>query len=62
MLRNAVGGERVSNVPEKSVTKMNSSMLLALRGVVGVNFPEKNITLHLNGPYHVDMVLCNKYF
>ena len=31
MLRKAVGGERVSDFPEKSVTKMYGSTLLALR-------------------------------
>ena len=32
MLRNAVGGGRVSDFPEKTVTKMYGSTLLALRG------------------------------
>ena len=32
MLRNAVGGGWVSNIPDKSVTKVYSSTLLALRG------------------------------
>ena len=40
MLRNAVmGGVRVSNFPEKSVTKVYGSMLLAFHEVVGINFP-----------------------
>ena len=47
MLRNAVGDGRVSDLPEKNVTKMFGSMLLALRGGgwvggwVGVEFPEQ---------------------
>ena len=32
MLRNAVGGGRVPDFPEKSVTKMYVSTLLLLRG------------------------------
>ena len=35
VLRNAVGGGRVSDFPEKSVTKMYGSTLLAIRGVDG---------------------------
>ena len=49
VLRNAVG---VSNFPEKSMTKVYGSMILALRwGGWVVNFPEKGITYHLNGPF-----------
>ena len=44
MLHNAIGGGKVSDFPEKSVTKMYGSTLLALRGGVGVKFPEKSIT------------------
>ena len=32
MLRNTIGGGRVSDFPEKRVTKMYGSTLLALRG------------------------------
>ena len=47
VLRNAVGGGRVSNFTEKSVTKMYSSTLLALRGGwVCVKFPEKKALLN----------------
>ena len=42
MLHNAVGGGRVSDFPEKGVTKMYGSTLLALwRGWEGVAFPEE---------------------
>ena len=34
MLRNAVGGGRVSDFPEKGITKIYGSTLLALRGGV----------------------------
>ena len=44
MLRNAVGGGRVSDFPEKSVTKMYGSTLLALRGVT-LFFPVISSTL-----------------
>ena len=45
MLRNAVGGGGVSAFPEKSVTDVYSSMLLALRGGGGrSNFVEKSVT------------------
>ena len=45
VLRNAVGSGRVSDFPEKTVTKMYVSTLLALRrGWVGVEFPEKSVT------------------
>ena len=41
MLRNADGGGGVSNFPEKSVTKVEGSTLLALRGGGwGSNFQE----------------------
>ena len=44
MLRNAVGGGGVS-FPEKSVTKVYRSTLLALRGGGwGSNFQEKSVT------------------
>ena len=43
VLRNAVGGGRVSEFPEKSVTKMYGSTLFPLRGGVGVKFPEKSV-------------------
>ena len=43
MLRNAVGGGRVSDFPEKCVTKIYGSTLLALRGGGWVsNFQKKN--------------------
>ena len=42
MLRNADGGEGVSNFPGKSVTKGKGSMLLALQGGGwGCNFQKK---------------------
>ena len=45
VLRNAVGGGRVSDFPEKSVTKMYGSMLSALREGGGVsNFQKKSVT------------------
>ena len=46
VLHSAVRGGRVSDFPEKSVTKMYGSTLLALRGGgwVGVKFPEKSVT------------------
>ena len=45
MLRNAVGGGGVSAFPEKSVTKVYGSTLLALRGGGwGSNFQEKSVT------------------
>ena len=44
MLRNAVGGGRMSDFPEKSVTKMYGSTLLALRGGGWVsNFQNKSV-------------------
>ena len=45
VLRIAVG-----SFPEKSFTKVYGSTLQALRGggCVGVNFPEQNVTQHLN--------------
>ena len=43
MLRNAVGGERVSDFPEKSVIKMNGSTLLALRGGGWVSNVQKKV-------------------
>ena len=51
VLRNAVGGGMVSDIPEKSITKMYSSTLLVLRGGGWVyKFPEKSFTKHLNVP------------
>ena len=45
MLRNAVGGGRVSDLHEKSITKMYGSPLLELRGGGWVsNFQEKSVT------------------
>ena len=45
MLRNAAGGGRVSDFPEKSVMRMYGSTLLALRGSVwGSDFQEKSVT------------------
>ena len=45
MLRNAVGGGRVSYFPEKSISKMYGSMLLKrYKRVVGVEFQGKNVT------------------
>ena len=42
MLRNAVGGGRLSDFPEKTVTKKYGSKLLALRGSERVsNFQKK---------------------
>ena len=50
MLRNA-GGGRVSDFPEKSVTKMYGSTLLPLRkGWVGDKFPEKKRYVTLEWP------------
>ena len=43
MLRNTIWDGRVSNFLEKSVTKM-CYFLKRNEGVVGVNFPEKNVT------------------
>ena len=41
-LRNAVGGGRVSEFPEKSITKMyGSNVISIMRGWVGVEFPEE---------------------
>ena len=58
VLRNAVGGERVSDFPEKSVTKMYGSTLLALRGGGFVsNFQKKTLEwLRPNG----NMDSCDK--
>ena len=51
MLRNAVGSGRVSHFPEKSVTKMYGSTLLAFReGWVGIKFPEKMCYVTLDWP------------
>ena len=45
VLRNAVGGGRVSAFPEKSVTTVYCAMLLALRGGGwGSNSQEKSVT------------------
>ena len=45
MLRNADGVGGVSNFPEKGVTKVYVSMLLALRGDGwGSNFQKKSVT------------------
>ena len=45
VLRNAVGGGRVSDFPENSVTKMYGSTLLALRcGGWVSDFPENSVT------------------
>ena len=45
MLRNTDGGEGMSNFLGKSVTKVKSTMLLALRGGVwGSNFQERSVT------------------
>ena len=45
MLLNAVGAGRVSDFPEKSVTKVYGSTFLALRGGGWVsNFQEKSVT------------------
>ena len=44
LLRNAVEGGRVSDFPEKSVTNMYGSTLLALQGGVWVsNFQKKSV-------------------
>ena len=44
MLRNALGGGRVSDFPEKSVTNVYGSTLFALRGGGPVsNFQEKSV-------------------
>ena len=43
MLRKGVGGGWVSAFPEKSVTKVHGSTLLALRGC-GSNSLEKSVT------------------
>ena len=47
MLRNAVGGGRASDFPEKSVTKMYGSMLLALRGGGWVSNFQKKLCVKL---------------
>ena len=45
VLRNAVGSGRVSDFPEKNVTKIYGSTLLALRGGGwGVDYQEKRVT------------------
>ena len=45
MLRNAVGGGRVSDFLEKCIRKMYGSTLLALRGGGWVsNFPKRSVT------------------
>ena len=58
MLRNAVGGgEEVSAIPEKSLTKVYDSMLLGnisvTIGWVGLKFLGKKcyVTLELSGPH-----------
>ena len=43
VLCNTVGGERVSDFPEKSVIKMNGSTLLALRGGGWVSNVQKKV-------------------
>ena len=60
MLRNAVGGGRVSDFPEKSNTKMYGSTLLVLRGERGgwvSNFQKKRDYVTLEWPltnhYHL---------
>ena len=50
MLRNTVGGRRVSDLPEQSVTKMYGSMLLALRGGGCVSNFQKNRYVTLEWP------------
>ena len=51
MLRNAVGGGRVSDFPEKSVTKICGSTLFSVtRGWVGVEFPGKKHYVTLEWP------------
>ena len=52
MVRNTAGDGRVSDLPEKSVTKTYGSTLLALRGGgwMGVEFPEKNRKVKLELP------------
>ena len=44
MLRNAVGGGRVSDFPEKNVTTMFLFNVITVTGRwLGVEFPEKNV-------------------
>ena len=43
LLHNAVGGRSVSDLSEKSSTKMYGSTILALRGWEGVEFLEKKV-------------------
>ena len=51
MLRNTVGGGRVSDFPGKNIKMMYGSMLLALQGGwVGVKFPEKKRYITLEWP------------
>ena len=58
VLRNAVGGERVSDFPEKSVIKINGSTLLALRGGGWVSIVQKKCYVTLEWP----LKLCFKIF
>ena len=59
MLCNAVGGGRVSDFPEKSITKMHGSTLLTLRGggCVCVKFPEKKHYVTLEWPLMHSFIL-----
>ena len=54
MLHNAVGGGRMSDVPEKNVTKMYGLTLLALRvGGWVLNFQKKTRYVTLEWPLRV---------
>ena len=53
MLRNAVGGERVSAFPEQSVTMMYGSTLLVFRGGGWVSNFQKNRYVTLEFPLNV---------
>ena len=58
VLRNAVGGGRLSDFPEKSVTKMYGSTLLALRGGGWRSNVQKKSYVTLEWP----LKLCFKRF
>ena len=57
VLRNAVGGGRVSDFPEKNVTKMYGSTLRG-GGWVGVGFPEKKRHITLEWPL-ISQLFCH---
>ena len=56
MLRNAVGGGRVSDFPGKKRYKdIRFNIISVTRGGWVSNFQEKNMTLHLNGPLALEL-------